>query len=211
MQDSIIAGLISGLIVTLFIIVFKLLWDYNIVPWFEERIYKDAFIEGTWFSLHPDEYNLRQEIITLKRTGHSITGTMVCVNGKDKGEEYILHGSFKNMILPLIYESSDTSKTDRGNITLKSISNGEILRGKISLYNTGSDNITSGSIIWFRHKEQLDKNINHIKLQKEKILKNRLEKNKLEKELKNIELLPEEEKANKPLEEEQVKTADKSS
>ncbi len=202
MQDSIIAGLISGLIVTLFIIIFKSLWDKIIIPWFEERIYKDAYIEGTWYSLHPDEAYFRQEIFALKRTGHNIIGTMVCVEGEDKGEEYTVEGSFRNMILPLIYESSDTSKTDRGSITLKAIRNGEVLRGKISLYNNGNDDITSATIILFKNKDELEKTVKHIKQQKEKILKMRLEKQKLEKNLKEVEALPEE--ANKTLEEERV-------
>ena len=45
MTDNIIIGLVSGLAVTLFALVFRNFWNAIIVPWFEERVYKDVKIE----------------------------------------------------------------------------------------------------------------------------------------------------------------------
>jgi len=52
MNENIIAGLISGAVVTLFIIIFRSIWIKIIEPWFEDRVYKDAQIEGKWFTLY---------------------------------------------------------------------------------------------------------------------------------------------------------------
>jgi FtsZ-binding cell division protein ZapB len=173
--DNIIAGLISGITITFLILVVRKFWDAVVVPWFEERVYKDVKIEGKWFALYPYEISLRQELIVLKRHGHSITGTMICTNGPDEGSEYSLCGSFRNMLLPLIYESTNEAMTDRGTITLICVQNGEKLNGKLALYNNRKDAITSGNVIWFRSKEEVSKAIEEIKLREKEIEKLREE------------------------------------
>ncbi|WP_434658806.1 hypothetical protein [Sulfurimonas sp. NW9] len=182
MESNIIAGLVSGLIVTLFIVVFKALWDSVITPWFENRVYKDIRVEGKWFSLYPASGHFRQEIIVLKRKGHDIVGTISCQNGTDEGEQYIVRGSFRNMLLPMTYESTDNAKSDRGTITLKCIKNGERLLGKIAAYDSIDDTITTTNVIWFRSKEELIKYIDTLKDKKEKIKKLRIEQKRINKE-----------------------------
>ena len=46
MTENIITGLVSGLVVILFVLVFRSFWNAVIVPWFEDRVYKDVKIEG---------------------------------------------------------------------------------------------------------------------------------------------------------------------
>jgi len=137
MIDNLVAGLISGLVVILLVIVFREFWRKVVVSWFEERIYKDARIEGVWYSLYSAGSGYRQEVISLKRHGHEVTGTMVCIDGgEDVGVKYQVSGSFRNLILPLVYESEDRSKTDRGTITLKLVKNAECLEGIVALYHS---------------------------------------------------------------------------
>ena len=157
MLGNLIAGVVSGLFVTVSVFAFRIFWLSKIVPWFEERVYKDAKIEGEWFSLYPMIEGRRQEIISLKRHGHAITGTIICTRSEgDEGEQYDVHGSFRNMILPLIYETHDRSKTDRGTITLKLTQNAKQLTGRIALYSDKEDTILSTDVIWFRSKKRLE-------------------------------------------------------
>jgi hypothetical protein len=142
-----IVGITSGLVVTLSVVVFRALWISKIVPWFEERVYKDAKIEGEWFSLYPTWSDLRQEMIFLIRHGHEVTGTIMCTKGQDEGEKYDIQGSFRNMILPLIYEVNDRTKTDRGTITLKAVENATRLEGVIGLYSNRTDSIRSSNVV----------------------------------------------------------------
>ncbi len=134
MQENIISGLVSGLTVTFLVLVFRQFWHTAIIPWFEERVYKDVQIEGKWFGLYPLSRDLRQDVIVLKRHGHTITGIITCTKGGDEGDEYSVCGSFRNLLLPLTYESTDKTKTDRGSITLKCVRDGERLKGEISFY-----------------------------------------------------------------------------
>ena len=156
MQENLIAGLVSGLVVTLFVVTFKKFWETVIIPWFEERVYKDVKIEGKWYGISPTAVNLEEDLIILKRHGHSITGTMLCVQGSDQGTEFNLTGSFRNMVLPLTYEENDKSKTDRGTITLKVINNGEEMLGKLAYYHNQKDSIETTNIHWFRSKSSAE-------------------------------------------------------
>ena len=186
MLENFTIGITAGLVVTIFALVFRGFWNAVIVPWFEERVYKDAKIEGKWFGLYPNQPGPKQDVIVLKRRGHEISGKMICTKGPDEGEEYTLCGSFRNMILPLTYESSDTSKTDRGSLTLMCIRNGERLSGKLASYNTYDDSIETVSILWFRSKDDMENIIKQIERRKEKLKALESERKEIERQEKDI-------------------------
>lgn len=165
MSDNILAGLVSGLLVTFLVVVVRTIWYTTIIPWFENRVYKDVLIEGRWFSLYPTVVGERQETVSLERHGHEVSGSIICNSGSDEGEKYNVHGSFRNMILSLIYENADKAKVDRGTITLKCINSGERLSGQISTYHHRTDSIISGQVIWFRTKEDQEKNLLKVREQ----------------------------------------------
>lgn len=169
LSSNITAGLISGLLATFIVLVISKLWSKVVEPWFEERVYKDLHVEGKWHSLYINSGFYRQESINLSRVGHRIEGTMICKNGPDDGEEYILSGSFRNMLIPLTYEAKDKSKSDRGTITLKCVHNGERLEGRVSMYNTFNDTINTAFVVWFRKKSDLDKQIKYLEAHKEQL------------------------------------------
>ena len=187
MESNLIAGLVSGVIVTLLVVVFSKFWNSVIIPWFEDRVYKDIRIEGKWFVLYPSSPKQRQELVVLKRHGHAITGEMVCVSGYDEGEQYKLDGSFRNLLLPLMYESTDKQKSDRGTITLKCIMNGTRLSGKIAAYDSEDEDIVTANVLWFRSKEDLGKTIEKIKTHEERIMKISEERKRISKEESEIE------------------------
>jgi hypothetical protein len=160
--EQLATGLISGLVVTFIAILGRSVWAKVVVPWFEERVYKDAHIEGKWFSLYPESPRIRQEVINLERHGHQISGTMICINGGDKGEKYNLSGSFRNLILPLTYESTEKGKTDRGSLTLMCLANGEVLKGQIANYDTNHNTVQSAGVIWYRSQASLNQHISKL-------------------------------------------------
>jgi len=187
MTENIIVGLVSGIFATFIVFVFRSIWHAVVIPWFEERIYKDVKIEGAWYSFYPISDDFRQEVVSLERHGHSITGTIICTSGHDEGEKYVVSGSFRNMVLPLTYETSDKSKTDRGTITLKSLFNGERLSGKIAYYHTRKDTIQTSNVVWCRSKNDLDKLLQETKANAGKIRKLRTEAVRIDKELEEVE------------------------
>ena len=150
---SILVGIISGVSASFILLILKNLWINTLFPVIENAIYKDLKIEGKWYGIYTNTSYLRQDIIEIKRKGHNIEGTLTCISEYDKGEIYVIKGSFKNLILSLTYETQDKCKTDRGSLTLMAKNNGCLFRGKIALYENNSDAITDWNIIWFRDNE----------------------------------------------------------
>lgn len=183
MLENIVVGFVSGLVVSFMVLVIGKFWQGIIEPWFEERVYKDLHLEGKWFSLYVEAGDYRQETINLTRHGHAVTGTMTCKNGADEGEEYSLSGSFRNLLLPMTYESKDKHKSDRGTITLKSSNNGQRLVGEIAMYETVSDSIDTAQVIWFRNKDELETTVKYIRKHREKLREIRKREQKIREDL----------------------------
>ncbi|QUX94421.1 hypothetical protein C0J08_02890 [Marinomonas sp. CT5] len=186
MFENVVAGLVSGVVVSILVLVIGRFWKAVVVPWFEERVYKDLHVEGKWYSLYVDTGDYRQEIISLKRHGHSISGHIICKTGADDGEEYSVCGSFRNLLLPLTYEAADKQKSDRGTITLMSTYNGERFVGEIAMYETNTDSIGTTKVIWFRSKVDLDRTLTYIKLHREQLDKIRARELKIREDMREF-------------------------
>jgi len=147
-MEPIAIGIISGLLTTFIVVVIQKLWSGAIEPWYEERIYRDAKIEGTWEGLYP-EIDLK-EVVTLKRTAHKVEGVVAIVEGPDQGKTYEISGTFKNLILTASYSAVDRRSLDRGSYTLMLKNNGQRFEGFSSFYEDTGSKVDSGACIWVR-------------------------------------------------------------
>ena len=143
-------GVIGGLVTTLFVVVLRSIWVNIILPWFEEKIYKDAKIEGTWKGAYKNGA-CGDEVIKINQSSHRITGTMTCISGPDKGQVYQLEGEFKNLILTASYSSREIGSLDRGSITLMLKNNGHELTGHCSYYSDEEHNVVDAEYTWLRN------------------------------------------------------------
>lgn len=147
-MEPIAIGIISGLLTTFIVVVLQKLWVSAIEPWYEERIYKDAYIEGVWEGVYP-ELKLK-EIITLKRKSHCVEGVIAIVEGPDQGKTYEISGTFKNLILTASYNSVNRQSLDRGTYTLMLRNNGSKLEGYSAFYEDDTSKIIYGACVWNR-------------------------------------------------------------
>lgn len=136
---SLVTGLVSGLIATFFAVGFARFWKTVVEPWFENMVYKDARVEGRWLARGTFDFlNLGQVeeefSVTLRRIGHHVCGTAVCVSGPDKGLTYHLDGTFRNLLLTCTYTSQNSAALDRGVYSLMLLNNGKTLRGHCLYY-----------------------------------------------------------------------------
>jgi hypothetical protein len=142
------SGVISGLVASGLLLFFSSFWGSSIVPWYEERIYKDARIEGKWRGVitMPTGGQSRYSI-DISRIGHDVSGR---ITGVDSGESYKMKGEFRNMILTLEYESSNPNSIDRGCFTMILINNGKNLKGCGSFYFPPSHQVEKADIEYAR-------------------------------------------------------------
>jgi hypothetical protein len=148
MMEALGVGIVSGLVVTLIVVVFRGLWIAVIQPWYEERIYRDAKIEGQWKSTYANSDD--EELIELKRKGHRVSGVITVTQGTDHGKAYNLDGTFKNLILTASYSAMSQSSLDRGSYTLMLIHNGQKFKGHCAYYCDEENQILSEECEWER-------------------------------------------------------------
>jgi hypothetical protein len=149
-------GVIAGLLATLLTVGFRRVWISILVPWFEELVYKDAKIEGTWYGLSPDMDTERYDVISLKRNGHHVEARMTCSSSTDSGKAYCIIGSFRNLILSATYETEDFRGLDRGAMSLMLTENGNKLVGHLAYYSDPGHAINDATVIWYRDKKEFD-------------------------------------------------------
>lgn len=130
-----LVGVLAGLVATGLSLGFRKFWGNVIVPWVEDRVYKDARIEGRWNATATFSETTKDNfILILHRHGHEVYGTKLCTEGPDKGREFFINGEFRNLILTSTYSSVDNAALDRGTLTLMLVENGDVLSGHAAYY-----------------------------------------------------------------------------
>lgn len=136
-------GIISGLVTAFLILIFRGWWLGILLPWYEERVYKDSRVDKTWFAYSPFSHSTEIEELQweIKQVAHKLSGTVICLNGRDKGKIYDVEGTFQNLILTAVYRSTDRRDLDRGTLTLMLINNGQTLKGHCAYYSASRNEI----------------------------------------------------------------------
>lgn len=150
---SIFANLISALIVFPVAQVAGEVWRKSIVPWFEEKAYADAQIEGKWtsrvtYSTGPDDWD--EFVVTIHRNGHRVEADHSCTAGANVGHDYAFKGTFGSLILTGSYASKDVARVARGTLTLRLLKNGTSLEGVEAIYSPRNDSIFNAKVVAVR-------------------------------------------------------------
>lgn len=146
-MNGIVIGVISGVIVVIFTWLLRTLWIHVVEPWYEDRVYKDAAVEGAWV-ISSDDCSDRKERIELFRKGHSVWGDIICTGGPDEGSVYAFEGVFRNTILTGTYKAKNPGLLDRGTYTLLLTRNGMEFEGYAALYSDEECKVVSGESVW---------------------------------------------------------------
>jgi len=145
---ALLNGVIGGLIATTIALFFREVWIKIITPWYENRVYRDAHIEGTWKAKFSNDTYTDEERVEIYRVGHAVTGTITVTNGKNEGRTYNFIGSFRNLVLIATYHSKNESLLDRGTFCLLLTKNGNQLEGKCSYYSDSTKSIDHSDYVW---------------------------------------------------------------
>lgn len=150
-MENIWIGIISGLLVVILIFIYNQVLIKIILPWYENLVYKDIVISGEWRSSNNEEYS--NEKIIIEQSAHTIKGSIIAIDGDDKGSQYIFDGIFSNLILTATYKPINQNKSlDRGSFTLKIIEDGNKLKGYASIYDNETDSIKQHEYIFIKHE-----------------------------------------------------------
>lgn len=141
MEANIVASVIGGLL----LLSVQYVWSRYILP----QIDKGVAIEGIWIAdiVFPDGEKSKHRL-TLKRFGHAIWGTSICVGEWGEGLRYKVRGTFKNLVLAAEYEVVGNRRLERGSFTLMLVDGGSALRGYLAYFDNDRSRIETTACEW---------------------------------------------------------------
>lgn len=147
--SSVLAGVVSGVFVSIAALLFRVYWLKVLQPWYEDRVYQDTKIEGPWTTtINFPDGTTNTHRINLERVGHSISGSVICTSGYSEGQTYGFSGTFKNLLLTADYQVTNSRNLERGTFTLMLIEGGSRLRGYITYYDSLVHSIMAAQCEW---------------------------------------------------------------
>ena len=149
--NSVVTGAFGAAFLALLNWIVKELWNSKVSPWYENKIYSDARVDGLWETrLVTQIESTYKERAVITQVGHHITGTLECVDGVDRGNSYKFVGVMRNTILSAYYWNTKSSALDSGSFTLRLEENGEKLVGFTTYYYDVDHSLKSRDYIWKR-------------------------------------------------------------
>jgi hypothetical protein len=114
---GVISGVVAAALFGLLVFLLRAVWKSRVEPWWENKLYEDARIDGEWTStLHAESTSSDEEVVNVRQTGHNIKGDIKCIAGPDKGRSYAFVGCIKNQILSGYYWNIDRTSIDSGSL-----------------------------------------------------------------------------------------------
>ncbi len=146
---SLVTGVVSGVVVAFLVFVLRTIWIRIVLPWYEEMLYRGAKIEGIWLAEVPfPSGEVNKHRMTLKRTGHRVSGRTVCTKGRSEGQSYDLKGTFNNTILTMTYQIDDPRRIERGSTAMMLVNDGKELSGCVIYYDDQTHSLMSADCRW---------------------------------------------------------------
>jgi len=149
-QDSIVLGVISGVLTAAFIFLLKEFWVKILMPWYQSFKYQGADISGSWYAEYSSEDSIKTTYsVTLNQSAHKITGSMqfTFVSPERKFNiDYNLSGEYWEGYLSLACRSKDRKVYSHASMFLKLVNGGSGLLGQFCYRNVFEDKVENFSL-----------------------------------------------------------------
>lgn len=153
--ESLVIGVIGGIITAAVIHLLVVLFDKVLLPWYRQLVYRGVEIQGKWEESH--EYgNGNTQLVTaeLSQKAHAITGSVTIVkstNGEITRTEIMsLKGAVKDRLFNGTIVPVDKKRVGISTVLLEIIGDGSRMRGSASWYDAGAARITAKPTEWQR-------------------------------------------------------------
>lgn len=116
---GIVAGVVSGLITSIILVLAAQWWRNTFLPWFENTVRKGVRIEGMWRTSMKIGDVGKTEVARLIQKGHIITGTITYPEDtKGRSHTYEVRGEFYDNVFSACVVEIGKARLDRGAILL---------------------------------------------------------------------------------------------
>jgi hypothetical protein len=149
--QSIILGVVAGIITAVALFLLKELWLKSLFPLYQKHRYQGADISGSWTKEYEDSEKKSKSTFSLVLTqkAHKVTGSMYFTNTSPErkiNNDYTLTGEYWEGYLTLNARSKDRKVFSNGSMFLKLTGNGKNLDGYFAFRNSFEDVVSSSGL-----------------------------------------------------------------
>jgi len=153
-SESIILGILSGILTTLFISIIIAIFNKTVIPWYRKMIYSGTDISGEWKCTQNNTDIKESLIMIISQKSEKITCLLTITKhfpkGKIDSKTVKLYGEFENRFLSLRGKNINKKYLGVNVMLLELIHGGNRLSGFETWYSTTSDKIESEKVLWIR-------------------------------------------------------------
>jgi hypothetical protein len=157
--SNILLGVISGIVTSIAIFLFSVVWKKQLVPWYEQRVYKGIRIQGTWFLVDDDKDKPKDghwtqiETLDISQTAHHIVGTLTLSPKEGVGGPVIaltVTGDITDRFVSMSFKSPSQNRLAYGVILGEVRSDGNRIEGQAAYYEVHANAVVAAEVIYER-------------------------------------------------------------
>lgn len=140
-------GIIAGIVTCAIVAGARELVRRVIVPWYEDKVYRDVRLGGHWETAFYIDREEVSETAEVRQKANKVTG-LIQLRRATAIREYEFRGQIANLLLTAEYWLKGPSSRDRGAFALTVKENGRKLEGYLSWYSDIHDEIRFSTYVW---------------------------------------------------------------
>jgi len=141
-------GIIAGIIVCAIVAGGRELALRVIMPWFENKVYRDVRLDRYWEAVYYiDDKKEVRETAEVRQKANKVTG-VIRLEGATAIRDYEFRGQIRSLLLTAEYWLKGQSNGDRGTFALTVKENARKLEGYLSWYSDIHDEIRFSTYVW---------------------------------------------------------------
>jgi hypothetical protein len=138
-SESIIIGVVTGIITTSILFILKIIFEKIILPWYHQILYEGIIVDGKWSTADGTI------LLKLSQKAHKITGNLI-----NQESNYTISGTIWEGYLRLNSESTDKTKLSYLNMLVKVSGTGKKMIGSFNYRDLEEDLVKNSSITFDR-------------------------------------------------------------
>jgi hypothetical protein len=154
--ETVVLGIVSGILTTFFLYVMSLLFKNHLVPWYQKVSYKGVDVSGIWVAKLTSDNGIHGTLeMVIRQSAHNLKGETTIVQGRDIDKptqvaNLSMKGDIWEGFITLNQQSKDRSRLSYSTSLLQVLNGGIRLKGVYCFRSIQTDQIESLEIKWER-------------------------------------------------------------
>jgi hypothetical protein len=158
-SSQILLGVVSGLVTSMAVFVFTVIWKQHLVPWYEQRVYNGVSIEGMWTLVDtnqpetsPEEWT-QLETLSISQAAQRLSGTLTLAPkaGVDSPIFTLkMTGDISDRFVTLLMKSPSRSRIAYSVMLGQVVGEGNRIQAQTAYYDVSHNEVLAARVVYQR-------------------------------------------------------------